>query len=82
MKPKLPFALVVLCAVSALAQQNDWLIVPGKRLGPITSDVTRADLDRLFDKASVKDKPVDSGEGPELATVVFPKMPAAGIAIF
>jgi hypothetical protein len=74
--------LVMLCAASAMAQQNDWLIVPGKRLGPITSDTNRADLDRLFGKVSVHDQPVDSGEGPEPATVVFPKMPTATLAIF
>jgi len=81
-KTKLPFALIVLCATSALAQQNDWLIVPGKRLGPITSDTTRADLDRIFGKAGVQDQPVDSGEGPEPATVVFPKSPSGALAIF
>ncbi len=72
----------MLFAAFAPADQNDWLIVPGKRLGPITPDTTRADLDRFFGKANVQDQPVDSGEGPEPATVVFPKMPKAALAIF
>ena len=76
------FTLVIFCAASALAQQNDWLIVPGKRLGPITPDTRRADLDRLFGKANVRDQPVDKGEGPDDATVVFPDLPAEGLAIF
>ena len=82
MKGTLPFALVILCAASALAQQNDWLIVPGKRLGPITRDTTRVDLDRLFGKGNVQEQPIDEGDGPGPATVVFPKMPTASLAIF
>jgi hypothetical protein len=82
MKTVISFALVMLCAASALAERNDWVIVPGKRLGPITSNTTRADLNRLFGNANVRDLPVDTGEGPEQATVVFPKNPSAGVAIF
>jgi len=81
MKTTLPFAVAMLCAGSALAQQNDWIIVPGKRLGPIIPDTSRSDLDRLFGRANVQDQPVDTGEGPEPATVVFPKMPTAALAI-
>ena len=75
-------ACAILCATLGMAQQNDWLLVPGKRLGPIRSDASRADLDRLFGKANVQDRPVDSGEGEEPATVVFPNVPTAALAIF
>ncbi len=78
----LPLACVLFYTTSARSQTNDWLIVPGKRLGPITADTTRADLDHLFAKAIVQDQPVDSGEGPEPATVVFPKLPTSALAIF
>ena len=71
----------MLCAASALAQQNDWLIVPGKRLGPITLDTTRTDLEGLFGKTNVLDQPVETGEGPEPGTVVFPGMPTGALAI-
>jgi hypothetical protein len=78
----LRFVFLILCAVSVRGQENDWLIVPGERLGPIRSDITRAGLDRLLGKARVHDQPVDSGEGPEPATVVFSEMRGAALAIF
>ncbi len=81
MKIGLSFAVSVLCAASALAQSNDWHIVPGKRIGPITPDTTRADLDRVFGKNEVRDQAVDTGEGPEPATVIFPRTPASALAI-
>jgi hypothetical protein len=88
MKTKRCLALVMLTATAALAQQavparqNDWLIVPGKRLGPITSNTSRADLVRLFGNDNVHDEPVDSGEGQEPATVVLAKTPSAALAVF
>jgi len=64
------------------AHHNDWLIVPGKRLGPITPDSTRADLDRFFGKENVRDQPVDSGQGDEPATQVYPTTPETTLSIF
>jgi hypothetical protein len=81
-KAGLCFVFLVLCAVSMRAQQNDWLVVPGERLGPIPSDITRAGLERLFGNAQVRDQPVESGEGPEQGTVVFPETPGATLGIF
>jgi hypothetical protein len=75
------FVLVVLCAAFLHAQQNDWLIVPGERLGPIPTDITRAGLDRLLGKDKVHDQEVDTGEGPEPVTVVFSETPGAALAI-
>lgn len=74
-------ALALFCATSAVAQQNDWLIVPGKRLGPITTETSRTTLVRLFGKSNVNDQDVDTGEGPEPATVVLAKDPSAALAI-
>jgi len=74
-------ALALVCAGFAAAQQNDWTIIPGKRLGPIAAGTSRTDLERLFGKSNVKDKPVDSGEGPEPATVVFGKDSSAALAL-
>lgn len=67
--------------VGFAAAQNDWTIVPGKRLGPIVAATSRADLERLFGKSNVEDKPVDTGEGPEPATVVFGGDPSAALAL-
>jgi hypothetical protein len=69
-------AALLFCGSALFAQSNDWLIVPGKRLGPITSETNRNDLDRVFDKRNVVDRDVDTGEGPYPATVIFPNSPA------
>ena len=81
MKAALRLIFPILWAVSLRAEQNDWLIVPGERLGPIRSDVTRAGLDRLFGKAQVRDEMFDPAEGPGLATVVFPETLGATLVI-
>jgi hypothetical protein len=73
--------VVLLIAAFARAEQNDWLIVPGQRVGPITRTTTRADLDRIFGKSNVTDKDVDTGEGPEPATVVDERTPADSLVI-
>jgi hypothetical protein len=72
----------LLCGSALLAQQNDWLIVPGKRLGPITADINRAGLVRLFGKRNVTDRDIDTGEGPEPATVVYPEDSTAELVVF
>jgi hypothetical protein len=81
-KTLLTVAVSLLFAASALAQQNDWLIVPGKRIGPITPNTSRADLDRIFGKQNVQDQDIDDGEGGKLpATLVFPNETATSLAI-
>ena len=74
-------ALSALLVGSAAAQKNDWLIVPGQRVGPITASTTRADLDTLFGKDNVRDGSLDSNEVPEAATVVFGNDTSAALAI-
>jgi len=77
------FAGVLVAPIyEAPARQNDWLIVPGERIGPITADSTRSDLDRIFGKVNVKDQPIDSGEGPEPATTVYWATPERALSIF
>ena len=73
--------VVVFLAASASAQKNDWLIVPGQRVGPITAATTRADLDALFGKQNVQERNLDISVGPEAATVVFGDEPSAAFAI-
>lgn len=82
MKTHLNVAILLFFATSALAQPNDWLIVPGKRAGPINPDTSRADLDRIFGKQNVRDQDIDDGEGgPLQATLVFPNQNAVSLAI-
>jgi hypothetical protein len=74
-------ALALVCLGLAAAQQNDWTIVPGKRIGPIAAGTSRTGLERFFGKSNVEDKPVDTGEGPEPATVVFGKDSSTALAL-
>jgi hypothetical protein len=61
---------------------NDWVIVPGVRIGPITGETTRADLQRLFGAANVKDAPVYVGEGfEEPGTIVLSSDPTRSLAV-
>lgn len=68
-------------AAPAAAQKNDWLIVPGQRVGPITAASTRADLDAIFGKENVQERNLDRNDGPEAATVVYSSDPSAALAI-
>jgi hypothetical protein len=69
--------LLFALAISALAQtSNDWRIVPGKRIGPLTAAATRADLPRLFPGAPAKDDEIELAEG-----VLEPATQIADLAI-
>jgi hypothetical protein len=71
-----------LIMVAAGADTNDWLIIPGKRAGPITSKTTRSDLDRVFGAKNVEDGDVTiSDAGPEAGTTVFPDKPEEMLTI-
>ena len=72
---------VVLLANLASAQKIDWLIVQGRRVGPITASTTRAELDAMFGKGNVQERNLDISEGPEAATVVFGDDSSAALAI-
>jgi len=78
--------IVIAASMPSLAQtptrQNDWLIVPGQRAGPIQSNTTHADLIRIFGPANVRERDVDTGEVAEAATVIFPGQRDRTIAIF
>ena len=67
---------------SIAGNSNDWLIVPGKRAGPITQKTTRADLIRFFGAKNVEDTDiVVSDGGREPGTVVFGDQPGASLSI-
>ncbi|MGB6298503.1 MAG: hypothetical protein WBF90_20290, partial [Rivularia sp. (in: cyanobacteria)] len=54
--------------VDYLKPVNDTFVIPGKRIGLITADTTRADLVELYGETNLKDDLVLRGEG----TVSFP----------
>jgi len=73
--------LLALLAVSAMGQKNDWLIVPGQRVGPVTAKTTRAELDNLFGPENVHDGRFEGGDVPEAATVVYEGDSSGALAI-
>lgn len=77
-------AIVFLCVplVQPAADLNDWLIVPGKRIGPITAKTTRADLVRWFGDKNVEDTQiVVSDGGHENGTLVLGEQPDVALGI-
>lgn len=76
--------MVALCSRGLLAgtPNNDWLIVPGLRVGPLTSKTTRVDLAGIFGSKNVVDQDVTVGdEGPMPGTVVHGRHPAESLVI-
>ena len=73
---------MILCLLtsSAAALENDWLIVPGQRVGPITAQTTRAQLDQLFGKENVEDGSFQ-GEDLDAATVIYGNDRSAALAV-
>jgi hypothetical protein len=74
--------LVVAGACAAAAATNDWTIVPGERVGPITAETVRGDLARAFGADAVEDDEIELDEGMlQPATLVHRKDPAEALAI-
>jgi hypothetical protein len=64
------------------ADFNDWLIVAGKGVGPITARTTRADLIRIFGASNVEDgEIIGSDGGREAGTIVFGTEPEKSLGI-
>src|SRR5271166_2376187 len=80
----LTVALALLC-LSQMAGQgpvNDWLIVPGVRVGPVTARTVRGDLQRLFPQSTVGEGELELDEGMVFpATMVARGTPAESLAI-
>lgn len=77
-------AMVAWCSiwVTVAADSNDWLIVPGKRVGPITPATTHADLVRIFGAKNVEDDDIATTDGGrEWGTKVFGNQPSVSLAI-
>ncbi len=74
--------LLAMAVGMAAASQNDWLIVPGKRVGPITATTSRTELERLFGKENLRDEKVYLVEGQTApGTLVYPKNPKKRLAV-
>jgi hypothetical protein len=61
---------------------NDWMIVPGLRVGPIAAGTVRADLPSLFPKDAVEDDEIELDEGMlQSATLIYKNDSSQSLAI-
>ncbi|HEY2018125.1 MAG TPA: hypothetical protein VGH38_31685 [Bryobacteraceae bacterium] len=75
-------AILVTLLFAPPQQGNDFALVPGVRVGPITATSVRADLDRFFPKGAVEDDEIELDEGMlQPATFVYRKDPSQTLAI-
>ncbi len=77
--------LLAICGLFGMVrgEEYDWLIVPGKRVGPIVAGTTRADLTRLFGAKNIDDGEIlRSDLGTETGSIVYPNAPDLSLAVF
>src|SRR5215831_8298187 len=73
---------VLLLFPSAWAENNDYLIVPGERVGAITRSSSEADLRKAYGDENVAETDLDISEGePERGMVIFPNDPERRIQV-
>ena len=81
-----PCALVFL-ALSQLTGQvpaaaNDWMIVPGVRVGPVNSTIVHDDLKKLFPGSTIVDQELELDEGMVFpATIIDQNVPGESLSI-
>jgi hypothetical protein len=69
------FGLLAVSAAGQASGQN-WLIVPGKNVGPIIEATSQKDLIKIFGRTNVKLAAIDVGEGETMpGTILFPSNP-------
>jgi hypothetical protein len=72
----LGLAVVLILGAFARIEAQNWTIVPGQSVGPITGNSSEADLIKGFGRQNVKRVQVDVGEGETVpGTVIFPNDP-------
>ncbi|MBY0404998.1 MAG: hypothetical protein K2X66_13950 [Cyanobacteria bacterium] len=80
---QLPQAIAApLKAASSTSQNQSFLIIPGKSVGPITANTSREQLNQLFGSANVSDESLDGPEGDKYpATLIFKNDPARKLIV-
>lgn len=80
-----PMVLLVLLGSMPIQRQiaaHDWRIVPGVRVGPITADVSEADLVRVLGRDQVEPSEIHVGEDFfEPGTVLYPRDPRRTVEV-
>lgn len=67
---------VLILASSTWAFAQNWQIIPGQSVGPITANTSETEMFRLFGAEKVKRMAIDVGEGEtQMGTVLFPTDP-------
>ena len=73
---------MVLSAVAFQAHAQNWQIVPGKSVGPITRSTSEKELVKIFGARNVKRTAIDVGEGEtQPGTILFPNDPRRKVFI-
>ena len=77
---------LLLCAAVCTAQtapsSNDWLVVPGQRVGPVSAMTVRANLPGIFVANEIEDDEIELDEGQVFpATLIAKKVPSEALAI-
>ncbi len=73
-----------LLALASCAQhkKQDWLIVPGERVGPVTASSSEEELRKVLGTEAVKAKDIDIGEGiTEPGTVIYEGISGTALAL-
>lgn len=80
---RLFIAAAALAMMLACTQRkDDWSIVPGVSVGPVTASSSAQDLRRAFGESAVGDKDIDVGEGQtEPGTVIYEATPGQRLAV-
>ncbi len=69
-------------ALCLLLLANDWLVVPGERVGPIRASTTKSELVAMFGAEAVQDKEIDIGEGDyHPGALIYPNDQTRSLAI-
>jgi hypothetical protein len=68
--------------VAGALHAQDWTVVPGERVGPITRRTVRSDLVRWFPADAIEDDQIELDEGMlQTATLVYKRDPSQTLAI-
>jgi hypothetical protein len=69
----IPLALLLMVGCSGRQTIDNLVVIPGERVGPITAETARAELDDLFGKENVADIQHPTFEGETMpGTVIYP----------
>lgn len=79
----IPLALLLIAGCPVRQNTQDLLVIPGERVGPITAETRREDLDALFGRENVADIQHPTFEGETMpGTVIFPESAKEAVVLW